>query len=155
MAGLSLVGVAPTHRRRGLLRVMYTELHQRIAAAGYPLAGLTASEGGIYGRFGYGPATMELELTIDRRFARFHSDAPDPGGVRVVRPDQHGDELAAIYTGGAGAHRAGWRVHRRCGTTTWPTARTTATVGQPYLGSFTLTATRCTAVPTLLSVPVR
>jgi predicted acetyltransferase len=97
MAGLSMVGVAPTHRRRGLLRAMYTELHHRIADAGYPLAGLTASEGGIYGRFGYGPATMERVLTIDRRFARFHSDAPDPGGARVMRPAEHGDDLAAIY----------------------------------------------------------
>lgn len=92
MAGLSMVGVAPTHRRRGLLRAMYTELHHRIADAGYPLAGLTASEGGIYGRFGYGPATMERVLTIDRRFARFHSDAPDPGGARVMRPAEHGDD---------------------------------------------------------------
>jgi predicted acetyltransferase len=97
MAGLSMVGVAPTHRRRGVLRAMYDELHQRIADAGYPLAGLTASEGGIYGRFGYGPATMERVLTIDRRFAKFHSDAPDPGGARMVRPAEHGDDLAAIY----------------------------------------------------------
>jgi predicted acetyltransferase len=75
MAGLSMVGVAPTHRRRGVLRAMYVELHQRIADAGYPLAGPTASEGGIYGRFGYGPATMERVLTIDRRFAKLHADA--------------------------------------------------------------------------------
>lgn len=96
-AGITWVGVAPTHRRRGLLRAMYTELHQRISDAGYPLAGLTATEGGIYGRFGYGPATMETQLSVDRRFARFHADAPDPGGVRVVRPGDHRDELAAIY----------------------------------------------------------
>jgi predicted acetyltransferase len=96
-AGITWVGVAPTHRRRGLLRAMYTELHQRLAEAGYPIAGLTASEGGIYGRFGYGPATIETELTLDRRFARFHRDAPDPGGVRIVRPREHRDELAAIY----------------------------------------------------------
>ena len=55
----------------------------------YPIAGLTASEGGIYGRFGYGPATIEQELTIDRRVARFRDDAPDPGGVRTVRPAEH------------------------------------------------------------------
>jgi predicted acetyltransferase len=96
-AGITWVGVAPTHRRRGLLRAMYTELHQRIADAGYPIAGLTATEGGIYGRFGYGPATVETELTLDRRFARFHHDAPDPGGVRSVRPGEHRDEFAAIY----------------------------------------------------------
>jgi predicted acetyltransferase len=96
-AGLSLVAVAPTHRRRGLLRAMYDELHRRIAGSGYPVAALTASEGGIYGRFGYGPATVADELTIDRRFARFHPDARDPGGVRVVRPAEHRDEFAAIY----------------------------------------------------------
>ena len=96
-AGITWVGVAPTHRRRGLLRAMYTELHQRFADAGYPIAGLTATEGGIYGRFGYGPATLETELTLDRRFARFHGDATDPGGVRIVRPGDHRDELAAIY----------------------------------------------------------
>lgn len=96
-AGITWVGVAPTHRRRGLLRAMYTELHQRISEAGYPLAGLTATEGGIYGRFGYGPATVDTELSIDRRFARFHRDAPDPGGVRIVKPAEHRDELAAIH----------------------------------------------------------
>jgi predicted acetyltransferase len=97
VAGITWVGVAPTHRRRGLLRAMYTELHQRFADADYPMAGLTATEGGIYGRFGYGPTTVDTELTLDRRFARFHPDAPDPGGVRIVRPSEHRDELAAIY----------------------------------------------------------
>lgn len=96
-AGISWVAVAPTHRRRGLLRSMYEELHHRIADAGYPLAALTASEGGIYGRFGYGPATIERELSIDRRFARFHAAVPDPGGVRVVDPAGHRDDFAAIY----------------------------------------------------------
>jgi len=97
VAGITWVGVAPTHRRRGVLRDMYTELHRRIAHARYPIAGLTASEGGIYGRFGYGPATIEQELTVDRRFARFHAAAPDPGGVRLVKPVEHPDEFAEIY----------------------------------------------------------
>jgi predicted acetyltransferase len=97
MAGITIVGVAPTHRRRGILRTMYTELHNRIAGARYPIAGLTASEGGIYGRFGYGPATIEQEFTVDRRLARFRDDAPDPGGVRMVKPADHGDDLAEIY----------------------------------------------------------
>lgn len=97
VAGVTLVAVAPTHRRRGALRSMYTELHDRIAEARYPIAGLTASEGGIYGRFGYGPATLEQEFSVDRRFARFRGDAPDPGGVRMVKPADHGDDLAEIY----------------------------------------------------------
>ena len=103
MAGVTLVGVAPTHRRRGILRAMCTELHNRIADAGYPIAGLTASEGGIYGRFGYGPATIEQEFTVYRRFARFRDDAPDPGGVRMVKPGDHRDDLAEIYER--------WRLH--------------------------------------------
>jgi predicted acetyltransferase len=97
VAGITWVGVAPTHRRRGLLRQMYTELHRRIADARYPIAALTASEGGIYGRFGYGPATIEQELTVDRRVARFHAAVPDPGGVRLVKPAEHRDEFSAIY----------------------------------------------------------
>jgi predicted acetyltransferase len=96
-AGLSFVVVAPTHRRRGLMRAMYAELHRRIADSGYPMTALTASQGGIYGRFGYGPATIKHELTVDRRFAHFHPDAPDPGGVRMARPAEHRDEFAAIY----------------------------------------------------------
>jgi predicted acetyltransferase len=93
-AGITIVGVAPTHRRRGILRAMYTELHNRIADAGYPIAGLTASEGGIYGRFGYGPATIEQEFSVDRRLARFRDDAPDPGGVRMDL-----DVLGSMYLG--------------------------------------------------------
>lgn len=96
-AGISIVVVAPTHRRRGILRAMYDELHRRIADAGYPIAALTASEGGIYWRFGYGPATIETELSIDRRFAGFYPDAPDPGGVRLIDPGQHRGVVAEIY----------------------------------------------------------
>ena len=97
MAGITIVAVAPTHRRRGILRTMYTELHNRIADARYPIAGLTASEGGIYGRFGYGPATIEQEFSVDRRFARFRDEAPDPGGVRMVKPADHRGDLVEIY----------------------------------------------------------
>ncbi|MGE2717091.1 enhanced intracellular survival protein Eis [Mycolicibacterium litorale] len=97
VAGISWVSVAPTHRRRGLLRSMFTELHDRIGAAGYPIAALTASEGGIYGRFGYGPATVAVEWSVDRRTVRFRADAPDPAGVRIVTPRDHVDELAAVY----------------------------------------------------------
>jgi predicted acetyltransferase len=97
MAGLTMVAVAPTHRRQGLLRKMYAELHDRVAVNRYPLAGLRASEGGIYGRFGYGPATIEQDLTVDRRFARFRDDAPDPGGVRMVKAAEHRAHLEATY----------------------------------------------------------
>lgn len=97
VGGVTWVAVAPTHRRRGLLRAMLTEVHERIAAAGYPLAALTASEGGIYGRFGYGPATTAHTWSVERRRVGFRSDAADPGGVRIIVPAQRADDLAALY----------------------------------------------------------
>lgn len=96
-AGLSWVAVAPTHRRRGLLRDMFADVHTRIAGAGYPVAALEASEGGIYGRFGYGPATVEQTLSVDRRFARVHPDVPAGGPVRFVEPAVHRDEIEKLY----------------------------------------------------------
>ncbi len=96
-AGLSWVAVAPTHRRRGVLRGMFVDVHRRIGAAGYPLAALLASEGGIYGRFGYGPATVEQRRSVLRREAIFHPDVPDPGGVRIVAAARHAAQLADIY----------------------------------------------------------
>lgn len=95
--GVSWVSVAPTHRRRGVLRAMFTHLHREIAATDVPLAALTASDGGIYGRFGYGPATVVSDTTFDRRFARFRDDAPDPGGVRVVDAATAARHLPEIY----------------------------------------------------------
>lgn len=97
VAGISWVAVAPTHRRRGLLRAMLTALHERIGAAGYPIAALTASEGGIYGRFGYGAATAEHSWSVDRRRVVFRSDTADPGGVRIIAPAERSDDLAAVY----------------------------------------------------------
>lgn len=96
-AGVTWVAVAPTHRRRGLLRAMFHEMHRRMADAGYPVGALWASEAGIYGRFGYGPATTEQCLEVDRRLAQFHPAVPDPGGVRVVAPAEHRAELVDVY----------------------------------------------------------
>ncbi|GAB2633557.1 enhanced intracellular survival protein Eis [Prescottella soli] len=95
--GVSWVSVAPTHRRRGVLRAMFAHLHAGIAATGTPLSALTASEAGIYGRFGYGPATVASDVTLDRRFARFRGDAPDPGGVRAVDATSAALQLPEIY----------------------------------------------------------
>jgi predicted acetyltransferase len=82
--GVTWVAVSATHRRRGILRAMMTDLHRGYADGGVAVSLLTASEGGIYGRFGYGPATRDRVISIERRRAQFRPDAPDPGGVRYV-----------------------------------------------------------------------
>ncbi|MGH6656871.1 MAG: GNAT family N-acetyltransferase [Actinocrinis sp.] len=67
MAGVSWVSVLPTHRRRGILSsMMRYQLHELHETGGEALAGLTASEPPIYGRFGYGPATKAANLTVPR-----------------------------------------------------------------------------------------
>ncbi|WP_280362416.1 GNAT family N-acetyltransferase [Nocardia wallacei] len=93
--GVAGVAVAPTHRRRGILRAMYTEMHRRAEAAGLPLTIFTASEGTIYGRFGYGPAVIENRVSIDRRFAEFRPTTPDPGGVELTPMN---DDVAVAVT---------------------------------------------------------
>ncbi|MGV9821589.1 GNAT family N-acetyltransferase [Nocardia xishanensis] len=95
--GIAGVGVAPTHRRRGILRAMYTEQHRRTEAQGLPLTIFTASEGGIYGRFGYGPALRLNAVEIDRRFAEFLPSTPDPGGVELVMLADVADRVREIY----------------------------------------------------------
>ncbi len=58
MEGTTVVTVFPTHRRMGLLRSMMDTHLSNAAGAGYAIAGLWASESDIYGRFGYGVATL-------------------------------------------------------------------------------------------------
>ena len=69
-AGVTDVGVQPTHRRRGLLTSMMRHQLDQLRELGIPLAGLTASESIIYGRFGYGIASLEERWSIQRQQAR-------------------------------------------------------------------------------------
>lgn len=65
MSGLTWVGVHPDHRRRGILTLMMRDhLHRMYADGVEAVAGLWAAEVGIYGRYGYGPASLEVMLTL-------------------------------------------------------------------------------------------
>ncbi len=68
VAGVSAIGVVPGHTRRGHLSRIMRMLLDDARAAGEPVAALWASEGAIYGRYGFGPATraMRYELQLDR-----------------------------------------------------------------------------------------
>lgn len=67
-AGITMVGVLPTHRRRGILRELMTMMLDQAAERGEPIASLFASQGAIYGRFGFGHAShhLELDVALDR-----------------------------------------------------------------------------------------
>ncbi|WP_427131881.1 GNAT family N-acetyltransferase [Pseudarthrobacter sp. S9] len=62
---VTAVTVRGTHRRQGLLRRMMTEDLAAVKADGLAMAALTATEGSIYGRFGYGVATFERSIKVN------------------------------------------------------------------------------------------
>ena len=95
--GVTWVSVAVTHRRRGLLRRMMAEVHDDITARGEPVAILTASEGGIYERFGYGVATKRRVVEIDRRRTQLHDRFVPDDPLRLVAPSEHLAALTEIY----------------------------------------------------------
>jgi GNAT superfamily N-acetyltransferase len=66
-AGLTWVGVHPDHRRRGVLTAMLRHHFEQVRdTPGTHLSALHASEPAIYGRYGYGLASLELPVTLSR-----------------------------------------------------------------------------------------
>ena len=72
-AGVSVVGVLPTHRRRGVLTAMMRAQLDDCRARGEPVAYLWASEDRIYGRFGYGLASLTGEVDVPRERTTFRA----------------------------------------------------------------------------------
>jgi len=96
-AGVTLVGVSPSHRRRGILRSMMRHQLDDVRARGEPLAILWASEGAIYQRFGYGLATLSGSFEIARDRAAFARPAPAEGTVRLVDREAALGIFPALY----------------------------------------------------------
>ena len=93
-SGVTWVAVLPTHRRRGALGGMMRRLFAQARERGVPLAALWASEGAIYGRFGFGAAVRALALDVDPRLGL--RIEPDPRPVRLALPGDLGQAIAAI-----------------------------------------------------------
>lgn len=107
-AGVTAVGVLPTHRRQGVLSAMMRHQLAELRARGEFLSVLLASEAPIYGRFGYGPATYTQRLTVPRHQAAFalpraHGTAgapasgSDTGSVELLRRAECGEILEEVY----------------------------------------------------------
>jgi len=84
MGGVTGTGVIATHRRRGLLRRMMQAMFEEALERGEPLAGLSASEGSIYGRFGFSPATMRTRWELERAQAQLLPGRQPVGALEIV-----------------------------------------------------------------------
>jgi predicted acetyltransferase len=96
MAGVTAVGVRSTHRRKGVLTAMMRTQLEDVRERGEPMAGLYASESIIYGRYGYGIASSQVQVVIDTGKSAYRSPLPDGRldildveGAAKVLPDIH------------------------------------------------------------------
>jgi predicted acetyltransferase len=113
-AGVSAVTVLPTHRRRGLLRSMMSGLLDDAVTRGEPVAMLTASEGSIYERFGFGVSTQSMAIELDRGAVEFARPRP-AGRMRLLDGDEAGklepdvfDRTRHAYPGAVSRPGAWW-----------------------------------------------
>lgn len=95
-AGVTAVGTLPSHRRRGLLRGLMSWLVDQAEEREEPLVALFASQAAIYGRLGFGRASVGvgLDITVDR--AAFHT-LERAGRVRLRTHDETLPLLGDIY----------------------------------------------------------
>ncbi|MFJ6082662.1 GNAT family N-acetyltransferase [Streptomyces sp. NPDC092369] len=97
-AGVTMVSVAATHRRRGVLTSMMRRQLDDVRSWGEPLAVLTASEPAIYGRFGYGVGTHHANVEVETTRVRLSvPPGTDEVRLRYVTPVDAVDACEAVY----------------------------------------------------------
>jgi predicted acetyltransferase len=96
-SGVTIVGVAPTHRRRGVMRSLMRSHLDDAHARGEPIAALWASEETIYGRFGFGIASWAGEVNVKRASGSFAQPFERRGRVRLVTPEEAKDLMPPVW----------------------------------------------------------
>ena len=96
-AGISVVGVLPTHRRRGILRAMMRAQIDDVHRRGEPVAYLWASEDTIYGQFGYGMASVSGQIEIAKADVGFALPFAPRSQSRLVDDDEAYPAFDDIY----------------------------------------------------------
>lgn len=104
-AGVTRVGVLPTHTRRGLLTQLMHRLLRESHERGNVLASLHASESTIYRRFGFAIATDAVAAVVATRQTKPWRGAPLAGSMRLLAPSEILAVVPALYE-----HVGRWRV---------------------------------------------
>ena len=103
-AGVTLVGVLPTHRRRGILRSLMRAQLDDVHERGEPMAYLWASEDALYGRYGYGVASFTGNIELHRDRAAFNQDFEPQGRLRVLDAEEAVEPFSQIQRRAAAQH---------------------------------------------------
>ena len=96
-AGTTMVTVQTSHRRRGLLRRMMDAHLDDATERGDVLAALWASDSAIYRRFGFGMASVDVTITVDRAHVAFGRLAPEPADITVIGADEALKAIPRVY----------------------------------------------------------
>ena len=129
-AGVTRVGVLPTHTRQGVLTRLMHRLLVESRERGNVLATLHATETSIYRRFGFGLATDSIGAQITTRSAKPWRTSPLPGSMRLLPYTEVMNVVPDLYD-----HVARWRVGSisRPG---WWWARTLKEASEPVEAQF-------------------
>ena len=117
MAGVTRVGVLQTHRRKGALTALLNRLLLDAAEGGAAIATLRASEGVIYGRFGFQVGGEVLDVEIDRRSGAHVAAPVAAGSLRLLARDEIISTISPLhdrvgFDRPGTVSRTGW-LHRR------------------------------------------
>jgi predicted acetyltransferase len=96
-AGVTIVGVLPTHRRQGILRALMRAQLDDVHERGDPLAVLWASEETIYGRYGYGMAVQCGEIELQRVYGGFRKPIEPGGTYRLLSLEEALELIPPLY----------------------------------------------------------
>jgi predicted acetyltransferase len=96
-AAVTVVGVDPTHRRRGILTGLMRAQLDAAYERGDPIAALWASEATIYGRFGYGLSSLSGEIDLPRERTGFSVPLEPTEPPRFLSVDEALEHFAPIY----------------------------------------------------------
>ena len=96
-AGVTMVGLLPSHRRQGIFKRLMRELLADAHAHGEFIAVLWAAEGGIYPQFGFGLGSKNARVQIETASAAFRGRFEAVGRSRLVSLRDAHNSVAPVY----------------------------------------------------------
>ena len=98
IAAVASVSVQATHRRQGINRAIMKFQLEDIYSRGEPLAVLQASESIIYGRYGYGLASFESNLEIEKMRSAYAIEHVSSGQAYFIEESEAREIFPQIYS---------------------------------------------------------